>query len=226
MPQFPVGTLRTEPSPHRSAAFLSLSEKLQSLRSLVHSRAYSILGSISSKFLCLVAGLLFFSPGLAALIYLLGLLSRAGQEPFCTSRSCAEPQGSPSPLLCQGRGGSGGRMGASEEALGRGRWSWCGDQGFLEKHTLDRDADATILYHGPAGCQALPTLHIHDIVPHQWVTLLLSHWSWDSLLTRLMSRWRKHVPDKRRGDHRNFGPIGWQIWLEGKSILFLSKKTW
>lgn len=58
-----------------------------------------------------------------------------------------------------------------------------------------------------------------------WVTLLLSHWNWDSHLTCLISRWRKHVPDKRRGDHRNFGPTGWQIWLEGKSTFFIYKKT-
>ena len=123
MPQFPVGMWRTEPSPQRSAAFLSLSEELQSLPSLIHSRAYSILGSISSKFLCLVTGMLFFSPGLVALSYLLGLLSRVGQEPVYTSRVCAEPQGSPSPLLCRGQGWGWGRMGASEEAPGRGRRS-------------------------------------------------------------------------------------------------------
>ena len=40
-------------------------------------------------------------------------------------------------------------------------------QGFLEKHTPDRDADGTTIYHGPAVCQALPTLHIHDIASHQ-----------------------------------------------------------
>lgn len=118
MPQFPVGTLWTEPSPYRSAAFLSLSEKLQSLRSLVHSRAYSILGSISSKFLCLVTGLRFFSPGLVALIYLLGLLPRAGQEPVCTSRVCAEPQASPRPCCAKvgvGVGVDGGLRGGPGE---------------------------------------------------------------------------------------------------------------
>ena len=70
--------------------------------------------------------MLFFSPGLVALSYLLGLLSRVGQEPVYTSRVCAEPQGSPSPLLCRGQGWGWGQRGVGVGRLVRPVWGFWG----------------------------------------------------------------------------------------------------